>query len=137
MILHKDYKKLKCTQFEDKYAWDADAYEIALKKGSDRSETVDFVVGLFNNQLLMVEAKLEVENVDNLKGEIEKKINHTKGYLVSSSNFNSCACPSVVLFGNKKKNIQRNINKFRKLRNNKTDIVPMSLDDFYTRYFKE
>ena len=118
-------------------AWDADEYEIALKKGTDRTETVDFVVGMANGQLLMVEAKLDVINVDNLKGEIEDKIKHTRNYLVSSTNFNSCVSPSVLLFGNKKNNIQRNINKFRRLRNNKTDILPMSVNDFYNRYFSE
>ena len=94
-ILHKDYKKLSCTEFSDKYAWDADAYEIACKKGTKRDETVDFVVGLENGQLLMVEAKLDVENVTNLKGEVERKISHTKSILVTSLHFKSCATPST------------------------------------------
>ena len=132
-ILHKDYKKLSCTEFSDKYAWDADAYEIACKKGTKRDETVDFVVGLENGQLLMVEAKLDVENVTNLKGEVERKISHTKSILVTSLHFKSCATPSVVLFGGK--NLERNIRRYRNMRNNKTDIVPMSLSDFYKRYF--
>ncbi len=134
-ILKKDYKRQSFTDFKDKKAWDADQYEIALKKGTDRSETVDFVVGMVNGQLLMVEAKLDVVNVENLKREIENKIQHTRTYLVSSTNYKSCASPSVVIFGNKKNNIQRNINKFMRLRSNKRDIRPMSLSDFYQRYF--
>ena len=136
-ILHKDYKNLSCSCFREKNAWDADSYEIALKKGTNQTETVDFVMGLTNGQLVMVEAKLDVVNVDHLAGEIEEKIKKTKRYLVSSTTFKSCAKPSVVLFGNKKNNIQRNINKFRRLRQSKTDIIPMSLSDFYTNYFTE
>lgn len=70
-ILHKDYKTMSFKAFEDKIAWDADEYEVSLKKGTDRTETVDFVVGLVNHQMLMVEANLNVVNVDNLKREIE------------------------------------------------------------------
>ena len=134
-ILKKDYKRVSFTDFKDKKAWDADQYEVALKKGTDRAETVDFVVGMANGQLLMVEAKLDVVNVENIKREIENKIQHTRTYLVSSTNYKSCASPSVVIFGNKKNNIQRNINKFMRLRSNKKDIRPMSLSDFYQRYF--
>lgn len=136
-ILKKDYKNISFKMFQDKMAWDADEYEIALKKGTNRTETVDFVVGMANGQLLMVEAKLDVVNVENLKSEIEDKIKHTRNYLVSSTSFNSCVSPSVLLFGNKNNNIQRNINKFRRLRNNKTDILPMSISDFYNRFFPE
>lgn len=134
-ILHKDYKKMSFKVFEDKMAWDADEYEVVLKKGGDRAETIDFVVGLANHQLLMVEAKLNVVKVDNLKQEIEEKIIHTKRYLVSSTTFRSCATPSIVLLGNKKNNIQQNINKFMRLRSYKRDIQAMSLDTFYERYF--
>lgn len=135
-ILHKDYKKMSFKMFDGKMAWDADEYEVAIKKGGDRMETVDFVVGLVNHQLLMVEAKLNVEKVDNLKGEIEKKIANTRQYLVSSITFRSLANPSVVLLGNKKNNIQQNINKFMRLRSYKRDIQPMSLNDFYKSYFE-
>jgi len=134
-ILHKDYKTMSFKAFEDKMAWDADEYEVSLKKGTDRTETVDFVVGLVNHQMLMVEAKLNVVNVDNLKREIEDKIIHTKRYLVSSTTFRSCAIPSIVLLGNKKNNIEQNINKFMRLRSYKRDIQAMSLDSFYEKYF--
>ena len=136
-ILHDDYKKLKCPCFDETFAWDADEFEIELKKGKDRSrsETVDFVVGLENGQLLMVEAKLSVSNVDNIKGEVEKKIEHTRHYLVSSYAFTSCYKPSIVLFG--PKDIERNIRRYRNMRNSQTDIVPMSVEKFYNTFFDQ
>ena len=80
----------------------------------------------------MVEAKLDVKNVDNLKGEIEAKIKHTRGYLVSSTNLHTILRPSIVLFGTK--NFYQLSTRFRKMRSNKTDIVPMTLDAFYQKY---
>ena len=56
--------------------------------------------------------------------------------LVSSTTFRSYATPSIVLLGNKKNNIQQNINKFMRLRSYKRDIQAMSLDTFYERYFE-
>ena len=131
-ILHHDYRSLKCSEFDDIYAWDADGYE-HKKYGSNSSETVDMVLGLAYGDLLMVEAKLDVKNVDNIKGEVEAKINHTRGYLVSSTNFHKVLQPSVVLFGTK--NFNQLYTRFRKMRSNKTDIVPMTLIAFYQKYF--
>lgn len=132
-ILHHDYRSLKCSDFDDIYAWDADGYE-HKKYGSNSSETVDMVFGLGYGDVLMVEAKLDVKNVDNLKGEVEAKVNHTRGYLVSSINLLNILQPSVVLFGTK--NFYQLSTRFRKMRSNKTDIVPMTLSSFYDNYFK-
>ena len=91
------------------------------------------VIGLNFGEMLMVEAKIDVQNVDNIKGEIEEKICHTKSYLVSSVNYKKNVIPSIVLFG--QKNFERLSSRFRRLRSNKTDIKPMTLPLFYKNYF--
>jgi len=131
-ILHRDYPKLKCDYFNDIYAWDVDCYE-KNKHKYQNSETVDMVFALKAGVMLMVEAKLDVRNVDNIKGEIESKINYTRNYLVSSTNFKSISNPSIVLFG--QKNFEQLSSRFRRLRSNKTDIKPMTLPSFYDVYF--
>lgn len=132
-ILHRDYRNLKCSDFDDIYAWDADGYE-HKKYGSHSSETVDMVLGLDYGEVLMVEAKLDVKNVDNIKGEIEAKVKHTRSYLVSSTKLHKILQPSIVLFGTK--NFYQLSTRFRKMRSNKTDIVPMTLSAFYQKYFE-
>ena len=130
-ILHRDYRKLKCSCFDNIYAWDADSFEKA-KNSQHNLETVDMVFALDYGDLLMVEAKLDVQNVDNIRGEVEKKIVHTKEYLLSSPNCKRIR-PSIVLFGHK--HFNQLYNRYRKLRSNKTDIVPMTLSSFYQEYF--
>jgi hypothetical protein len=131
-ILHQDYRSLKCSDFDDIYAWDADGYE-RKKYGANSSETVDMVFGLGYGDILMVEAKLDVKNVDNIKGEVEAKVKHTSTYLVSSINLRNIIRPSIVLFGTK--NFQQLYTRFRKMCSNTTDIVPMRLNDFYKKFF--
>ena len=123
-ILHKDYPKLSCEEFDQIYAWDADAYEKAKNK-CHNCETVDLVLGIDKGKILLVEAKLKSKNIENLKSEIEAKIRHTKEYIVSSDNFKCLANPSVVLFSDE--NFDTKYNRFRKMRNNKRDIIPMTL----------
>lgn len=127
-ILHDDYKSLKCDEFNDVYAWDADKYEKSKHSGHSK-KTVDMVIALNYGKLLMTEAKLKVKKIDNLKGEIEEKIANTKEYIVSSTNFKFCV-PSIVLFSTE--NFPSKYNRFRKLRNNQKDIIPMTLPDFYS-----
>lgn len=133
-ILHRDYPKLKCENFDSVYAWDADTYE-KVKNKCKNCETVDLVIGLDKGKLLLVEAKLKVKNVDNLKGEIEAKIQHTREYLVSSINFRSIVSPSIVLFS--QDNFDVKYNRFRRMRSNKGDIKPMTLSNLFESYFKE
>ena len=131
-ILHHDYPHDSFKEFNDVYAWDADSYE-HRKYGSNSSETVDMVFALDYGKMLMVEAKLKVQHVDNIKGEVEAKIKHTREYLVSSTNFKKVQEPSIVLFG--QRNFQVLSNRYRRLRNYKTDIIPMTVSGFYKKYF--
>lgn len=127
-ILHKDYPKLRCDCFDGIYAWDSDAFEKGKRK-SRSSNTVDMVLSLNPGMMLMVEAKLDVENVQQLKGEVEYKIQKTKEYLVSSTSFVCCINPSIVLFSSD--NFERKKTRYRKMRCNKTDIDPMTIAAFY------
>lgn len=131
-ILHRDYHNLECRDYSDIYAWDADGYE-HKKYGHQSSETVDMVFAMDYGKMLMVEAKLNVRNVDNIKGEVEDKISHTRNYIVSSTSFRSLITPSVVLFGQKR--FHEFYNRFRRLNNNKTNIKPMTISSFYKEYF--
>ena len=131
-ILHRDYPKENLRAFDIIYAWDADRYE-NKKYGNQSSETVDLVFGLDYGQILMVEAKLSVQNVENIKGEVEAKIKHTREYVVSSDNFKKVVEPSIVLFGQKR--FHELYTRYRRMRNNKTDIVPMTLSAFHDKYF--
>lgn len=133
-ILHRDYPNLKCKDFDQIYAWDADIFEKAKNKCRN-CETVDLVFGLDKGKMLLAEAKLDVKNVDNLKGEIESKIRHTKEYLVSSDNFRCIASPSIVIFS--QDNFNTKYNRFRKMRSYKGDIIPMTLTTLLDSYFKE
>lgn len=131
-ILHRDYPRENLRAFDNVYAWDADRYE-HKKYGNQSSETVDLVFGMDYGLILMVEAKLSVQNVENIKGEVEAKIKHTREYIVSSDNFKKTVEPSIVLFGQKR--FHELYTRYRKMRNNKTDIVPMTLSAFYDKYF--
>ena len=132
-ILHRDYPNLICSDYNNIYAWDADGYE-HKKYGHQSSETVDMVFAMDYGKMLMVEAKLDVRNVDNIKGEVENKINHTRDYIVSSTNFKSIMYPSVVLFGQKR--FHELYNRFRRMNNYKINIKPMTLTSFYKEYFE-
>jgi len=132
-ILHHDYCTLECGRFDNIYAWDADKYE-QKRHGNQSSKTVDMVLGLDYGKMLMVECKLKVQNVDNIIGEIEAKINHTRQYIVSSNNFKSVIQPSIILFAPKNFNVL--YTRFRKFNNNKTNIKPMTLDGFYKEFFE-
>ena len=66
ILKNEKYKEKKCP-FDQEIALNLDKVEILVKKGTLRDKTVDFVVCLEQNWLLLVEAKLEVENVANIQ----------------------------------------------------------------------
>ena len=131
-ILRRDYPRENLRAFNNIYAWDADRYE-NKKYGNQSSETVDLVFGMDYGNILMVEAKLSVQNVENIKGEVEAKIKNTREYVVSYDNFKKVIEPSIVLFG--QKHFHELYTRYRRMRNNKTDIVPMTLSEFHDKYF--
>ena len=108
--------------------------EISLKKGTLRDKTVDFVVGLDQDWLLLVEAKLKVDNVENITKSIFGKIRHSMDIL--KSNLNYIHSESVVIILLKDQNFQQQSNRLRKLLLARTpDIKPLRVCDFYKNYF--
>ena len=134
-ILENEHCKEK-TNFTYELALNLDKVEIQRKKGtSDRGNTVDFIVSLENNQLLLVEAKSLVKNVANIVSEICDKINHSKRLLTSNENFRGFYKQEIILLSNNKE-FQQNYNKLRRMSASKSrTIEPQTVSDFYNAFF--
>ena len=80
-ILQREHYSEKTSPFTSEVALNLDEYELKCTKGkTKRDNTVDFVVCLDKNKLLLVEAKLNVVNVENIRN-IFDKISHSKDLL--------------------------------------------------------
>lgn len=80
-ILVKEGHKQK-SAFKKEKAIDLDAVETVLNKGINKGRTVDFVTGLSDNTLLLVEAKFNAKTALNIRAtEIRSKIAHSKDIL--------------------------------------------------------
>lgn len=133
-ILKAENYEEKTCPFDKEMALNLDRVEIKKKKGSSRDKTVDFVVCLEKDWLLLVEAKLDVDNVANIAKSIIKKIEYSKLLLQSCGNFCHTEEEKVVLLKNR--NYQQQSNKLRKLLIAKDrQIIPYRVCDFYERYF--
>lgn len=133
-ILQNEGYKNKKDIFTNEIALNLDMVEISLKKGTLRDKTVDFVVGLDQDWLLLVEAKLKVDNVENITKSIFDKIRHSMDIL--KSNLNYIHSESVVIILLKDQNFQQQSNRLRKLLLARTpDIKPLRVCDFYKNYF--
>lgn len=86
--LHARYKKLvsailinegaRSTPFTTEKGIDLDQYEVEKNRGGNRDNTVDFCIGLTTQELLLVEAKLNVAKPQNIgKTHLENKIRHS------------------------------------------------------------
>lgn len=137
-ILKQEHYKEKNSPFTDEIALNLDEVEILKKKGvrgSRRMNTVDMVVGLYKNRLLLVEIKLYCKSVDDIAKDIHDKISYSRELLMSN--------PAFVLFENKiavlLKNERFEQNK-RRLKNlvmaKNKDIEPYMVSGFYSEYFR-
>lgn len=133
-ILEKEHCKEK-TNFTDEMALNLDFVEIKRQKGtSERGNTVDFVVGLENKHLLLVEAKFQVKNVANIVSDILDKIDHSKRILTNNPNFISFYKQEIILLNNK--DFQQNYNKLRRMLISKSiTIEPQTISNFYNVFF--
>ena len=137
-ILRREGYKGRACPFKDEMALDLDNVEKLLKKGKSgvkQSETVDFVVCLEKDWLLLVEAKFGVDIVTkNLKGDICNKIRHSRDILKSCDNFVHFENAVVVLLQDR--NYQQN---YRRLRNMlmplHPEVVPSTVSGLYSDYF--
>lgn len=135
-ILQDEKCKEKGIKFTNELALDLDNVEIEMKKGtsSDESNTVDFVVGLENKHLLLVEAKFEAKNMNNIASEIPKKIKHSKEILISNTKFTNIYSKIIILLNSD--NFQQNKRKLLNLLDNKISYSPMKVNEFYNTFFE-
>lgn len=137
-ILRREGYKGRACPFKDEMALDLDNVEKLLKQGKSgviQDETVDFVVCLEKDLLLLVEAKLRVDNAASIStNEICGKIRHSRDMLQACDNFVHFEKTVIVLL--KDKNYQQN---YRRLRNmlmpRHPDVVPSIVSGLYSDYF--
>lgn len=118
--------------FVKEKALNLDKVEILYRKAR-REKTVDFVVCLEKNWLLLVEAKFDVDKVDNIADDIKDKIRHSKEILQSNVNFVHCEGKTIVLLKND--HFHERSNRLKKRLNANPDISPARVCDFYKNYF--
>ena len=132
-------KKEKCKEthnFSYEQALDLDQVEIENRRGtSDRENTVDFVVGLENKQLLLVEAKFEVKNVANIVTDFVDKLSHSKRLLNDNINIRSIYKKEIILLS--QQSFQQNYNRLRTMLASKSRTTePQTVSVFYDTFFK-
>lgn len=134
-ILQREHYSEKTSPFTSEVALNLDEYELKCTKGkTKRDNTVDFVVCLDKNKLLLVEAKLNVVNVENIRN-IFDKISHSKDFLNVQPTSFSYHPDVVVLLGNDK--FQQNSNRLRRMLIPRSmNVKPLRVSDFYVEYFK-
>lgn len=132
-ILIAEGYEAKC-EFSDELALNLDKYEEAICKGLKRSPTVDFVLGLEREWLLLVEAKFRVSKMENIRRDLPDKIAHSKAILQSQDTFVHCMEAVVVLL--KDKDFQQRSNRLRKLLMPRCrQVRPMTVGTLYETYF--
>ena len=131
--------KEKCKEkhnFTYEQALDLDQVEIENRRGtSDRGNTVDFVVGLENKQLLLVEAKFEVKNVANIVTDFIDKLCHSKRILNANINIRSIYNKEIILLN--QQCFHQNYNRLRTMLASKSRTTePQTVSVFYDTFFK-
>ena len=136
-ILKNEYMKNKECPFVEEKAIALDEYEKVNAKKEKRQQrpTVDCVIGLEHNQLLMVEMKFNAtsRNKKNLANDVMLKHESSCGILRCSSNY-VCLNKMVVLLSDKNFDTQKN-KLHRSLANNPNYEI-LRTSEFYNRYFK-
>ena len=123
------------SRFKNETALNLDKYELLRLKGKVRDNTVDFVVGLRKNWLLLVEAKFRVKNVENIRN-LPDKISHSKELLQAENTFVHALRTVVVLLPEFR--FQQQSNMLQKLMISRyRQIRPMTVSKFYQEYFQD
>lgn len=136
-ILHDEKCKERNLKFTDELALNLDKVEIEMKKGtsSEESKTVDFVIGLENRLLLLVEAKFDAKNMDNVAREMPKKIKHSKEILVGNTKFIDLYHKTIILLSSD--NFEQNKTRLLNQLCNNTAYSPMNVKEFYSSFFEK
>lgn len=122
------------TPFKQEKALDLDDVEkrLAAQK-SGKESTVDFVTGLSDRTLLMVEAKFNAKDASNISAtEIRSKIEHSRDLLMQDC-FTQIAVPVIILFNDNVCSRAKNELK-RKFAAN-PNIIIASVNDLHKRFF--
>lgn len=136
-ILNGEKCSSKENCFTNEKAIQLDAYERFYAKNNkiQQSPTVDCVVGLGKNTLLMVEMKFQVvttKNMKNVANDIKNKANSSASKLRGSANF-CCLNKVVILLSDKNFEVQKNILKRMLLMDKKYEVL--NLSNFHKEYF--
>lgn len=133
-ILISEKCKDNNIKFTEELGLNLDKVESKKQRGTSFCDnTVDFVVGLTNKQLLLVEAKFEAKNMEKIANEIHKKIKHSKELLVSNPKFVSLYDKKIILLDSEK--FEQNKRKLMNYLNNDVSFHPATTTDFYTNFF--
>lgn len=133
-LLKKDHFKGKML-FTKEVALDLDKLEENRVKGhSSKSETVDYIVGLEKNWLLLVEAKLDANSPDHFAPGLNGKRTHSRT-LITMSDFDVHIENAYVILMKDNK-FEQNKERLRNRANGLPHLKPMRVMDFYNEYFK-
>lgn len=135
-ILKRENASMARCPFETEKAVNLDEFEIksSRKSGTSRSRTVDCVVGLENNCLLMVEMKFRVktQNMKNIARNVKDKRASSRVKLDGWEDY-ACLNKIVVLLNDDKFEIQKSC-LYRALGMD-MDYEILRISEFYNKYF--
>lgn len=133
-ILIREKCKDNNVKFSEELALNLDKVESERQRGTSRRDnTVDFVVGLGNKHLLLIEAKFGSKNMENIASDIHKKIKHSKELLVSNPNFVSLYDKKLILLDSNK--FEQNKRKLMNLLHHDVSFYPATATEFYSTFF--
>lgn len=133
-LLKKDHLKGN-NPFTNEVALDLDQLEGNRVQGiTTKMETVDYIVGLGKDWLLLVEAKLDADKPDHFCKGLKDKRTHSRDLITSSDYVVQIENEYVILL--KEKNFEQNKNRLRTLSNDLPHLKPMRVIDFFNEYFK-
>ena len=136
-ILIREKCKDRKILFKDELAINLDKVETEYKKGTSCNDnTIDFVVGLKNNKLLLVEAKFSANNMENVAKTLSKKTKHSKELLTSNQYFIGFYGKVLILLSNNEKFHQNKRKLMSLLLNDTLNYYPLTIDEFYSVFFK-
>ena len=112
-------------------ALNLDAVESTLAKVEGRSpnNTVDMVIGCENKSLLMVEAKFNVNSIDNIaRKSITDKIRYSRHRICCNENYS--VFPTTIVLLNNNRFEQRKNSLLRNMNNKSFMVFPMTTSNF-------
>lgn len=120
--------------FAEELALDLDRLETNRVKGhTAKSGTVDYIVGLETNWVLLVEAKLDADKPDHFVKGLGAKRAHSRE-LITMSDYEVREEKEYVILM-KDRNFEQNKDRLKNLACGLPSLIPMKVADFYSEYF--